>query len=131
LILQLVKTTARKDLQPFVNHAIHNLTAMAKLKHLDDSHLFALTGGDGPLRVEILQTFLVSARDSLAQLKEAQTGDAWRRVAHKLKGLAASVGAQVLADAAARASVGTPDAELMAVIEIEFGLLVGAIGAPA
>lgn len=86
---------------------------MTSLKLLDESHLFALTGGDAAMRDEVLRLFLESARENISQLQSARTGDAWRRSAHRLKGLAASVGAQTMAELAARATVGQIDPEIL------------------
>jgi HPt (histidine-containing phosphotransfer) domain-containing protein len=96
---------------------------MSTLKRLNSSHLFALTGGDGDLRAEILETFLASARASISELETAQSGDDWRRIAHKLKGLAASVGAEQLADLAAKASVNKRDEELLIAIRSNYAAL--------
>ncbi len=96
---------------------------MPSAKLLDESHLFALTGGDAGLRDEILETFLESARGNIELLRAADSGDIWRRAAHRLKGLAASVGAQSMADLAAEATLGNPDPALIAQLDGQLGIL--------
>jgi HPt (histidine-containing phosphotransfer) domain-containing protein len=93
---------------------------MSTRKRLNADLLFALTGGDAALRFEILQTFMTSARCNISELEAAQSGDDWRRVSHRLKGLAASVGAEQLADLAAKATVSKRDEDLLAAIRLGY-----------
>ncbi len=96
---------------------------MTTAKLLEDGHLFALTGGDNALRDDILLSFLESAGELVGSLSISCSGDEWRRVGHKLKGLAASVGASAMAALAARMSLGVPNAELITSLRQNFAAL--------
>lgn len=70
----------------------------------DAGFLDAYTGGDPEMRDEVLKIFLDQSRLLLARLEDAmEEGQAWRDAAHSMKGCARSVGANTLADIAARA----------------------------
>ncbi len=96
---------------------------MTTAKLLEDGHLFALTGGDSALRDDILLSFLESADELVGSLSVSCSGDEWRRIGHKLKGLAASVGAEAMAALAARMSLGIPDTEIISSIQQNFTAL--------
>jgi len=72
-------------------------TAPSDLPLIDPSHLLVLTAGDPALRALVMQDFLDSAYGILASLAGAHEVDAWRALAHRLKGAALGVGARRLA----------------------------------
>jgi histidine phosphotransfer protein HptB len=69
-----------------------------------DASLAAALGDDQALVAELRAAFLDSARRHFCALAEAESDREWRDAALRLKGLAASFGAESLMEAAARAS---------------------------
>jgi len=69
-----------------------------------DASLAAALGDDQALVAELRGVFLDSARKHFVALTNAATDAEWRDAALRLKGLAASFGAESLMDAAARAA---------------------------
>lgn len=67
----------------------------------DSTVIGAIAGGNAAIHADILQQGLTALRAYLAALDV--TEPAWPASVHKIKGLAASLGAQRLADAAGRA----------------------------
>jgi len=92
----------------------------------EEASLLARTGGDAKFARELVQLFVESAADTLARLNEAirraGNGEAVRRLAHSLKGAAATTSARAIASAAAEleASAGMAAAEqsLLALREV-------------
>jgi HPt (histidine-containing phosphotransfer) domain-containing protein len=70
---------------------------------LDLEHLRRFTLGDRELELEVLHLFIDQAPRTIAELRKAETADAWRRAAHTLKGSARAVGAWRLATLAEQA----------------------------
>lgn len=71
-----------------------------KERPVDLEHLARQTMGDKALELEVLQMFARQARESMKEIAAAE-GAARAAVAHRLKGSAQSVGATVVARAAA------------------------------
>lgn len=69
-----------------------------------DASLAAALGDDQALVAELRDAFLESARKHFRVMADAASDAEWRDAALRLKGLAASFGAESLMDAAARAS---------------------------
>lgn len=70
----------------------------------DAQFLDAYTGGDNEARDQVLKLFLVQSHLLLGRLESAiGFPKVWAEVAHSLKGCARSVGANTVADIAARA----------------------------
>ncbi len=67
---------------------------------LDDQILLMLTEGDVQFRADIMASFVDSAGDIILSLAQAGDAASRRAAAHKLKGLAASIGAGVMAQLA-------------------------------
>jgi HPt (histidine-containing phosphotransfer) domain-containing protein len=63
---------------------------------LDDQVLLMITEGDSGFRAEILASFISSAEVIIAEIVAATDVRTRQDKAHKLKGLAASVGATIL-----------------------------------
>lgn len=80
---------------------------------IDLVHLARQTMGDKALEIEVLQIFSRQARACLADLTRGDAG-LIGAVAHRLKGAASAVGAQEVADAAARLEANPGDAALIA-----------------
>ncbi len=72
------------------------MTAPAHHEILDDQILLMITEGDSGFRNEILASFVSSAQEIISDIGAAPDITARQAKAHKLKGLAASVGAGVL-----------------------------------
>jgi HPt (histidine-containing phosphotransfer) domain-containing protein len=123
-----VKNMINVLLQPFVNQSFRNVSHMSSVQLIDEGHLLPLTGGDADFRHEILLCFLGSARDNIDQLAAVKTQPDWKSATHRLKGLALSVGATMLADLAVEAEAGTRNPETVERIEGAFQLLARHIG---
>lgn len=84
---------------------------MPHLPPLNTADLLSLCGGDAAIVADILRSFVMSADGALDGLAAC---DAQERSArgHRLKGLAASVGAAGLAQAAARLEATPADAQV-------------------
>jgi HPt (histidine-containing phosphotransfer) domain-containing protein len=81
----------------------HNQSVGEGAAPLDLEHLRRFTLGDRALELEVLHLFIDQAPRTIAQLRKAETADAWRRAAHTLKGSARAVGAWRLAKLAEQA----------------------------
>lgn len=78
---------------------------------VDLAHLARYTGGDEGLNAEVLRLFDEQATDLVTRLQAilaARDTQAWRHVAHTLKGAARGIGAFALGDAAAFAEAVDP-----------------------
>jgi len=81
--------------------AVHESACAAEF---DAQFLDAYTGGDNDVRDQVLKLFLVQSDMLLGRLESAiGSPKAWAEAAHSLKGCARSVGANKVADLAARA----------------------------
>lgn len=67
---------------------------------IDREFLAGFTGGDSELEAELVGFFVENATLYMTELAGATPGEAWRRVSHKLKGAARSVGAVAVSDLA-------------------------------
>ncbi|MER2519085.1 MAG: Hpt domain-containing protein [Bdellovibrionales bacterium] len=68
---------------------------------IDLKNLREISGGDCALETQLFKSFLSSADEGLAGLKEAQQKDdapLWRRHAHAMKGISLNLGANPLGD---------------------------------
>jgi hypothetical protein len=73
-----------------------------------DTALKAASGDDASLAVELRQTFLESAKRQISMLSRSRCDANWQYTSWRLKGLAASFGANRLMELADEASVGAP-----------------------
>jgi HPt (histidine-containing phosphotransfer) domain-containing protein len=87
--------------------------APSSSRPIDLVHLAKQTMGDKALEIEVLQIFARQARACLAELTRGEACDV-KAVAHRLKGAAAAVGAQDVANAAARLEAAPADSALIA-----------------
>lgn len=69
----------------------------------DRPRLARFCGGDAALEQEIVQLFVGQLREQSQQLVAAADAAGWERVTHTLRGCAATVGADAIAEAARRA----------------------------
>lgn len=67
---------------------------------IDREFLAGFTGGDDELEAELIGFFVENATLYMTELENAEPGEPWRMVSHKLKGAARSVGAVVVSDLA-------------------------------
>jgi HPt (histidine-containing phosphotransfer) domain-containing protein len=80
---------------------MHSSKKPADHEILDDQVLLMITEGDSGFRAEILASFISSAEVIIAEIVAAPDAKTRQEKAHKLKGLAASVGAVILQQASA------------------------------
>jgi len=66
---------------------------------LNREYLSEMTGGDIQIDAQLYEVFVASTSDYLDQIKAAQTPEERKKAIHRLKGAAANVGAEDLADA--------------------------------
>ena len=88
---------------------------IAVRRPIDFEHLARQTMGDKALELEVLQMFARQARESMKELAGAQ-GSARAALAHRLKGSARAVGADVVAEAAEALEEKPGDAAALALV---------------
>lgn len=78
-----------------------------------------IAGGDPQLFAQLLGEFRRSATECVDELSILPSQQEWFRIAHRLKGIALSFGAQGLAEAAAAAEISPWDTDCLRVLRAE------------
>lgn len=103
-LLSVVRSLTRDDRRPRTPPA-------SVLPVIDEAHLRGFTDGEPQLERELAALYVSTARQYVERMRQAlESGEGWSGAAHALKGASANLGARRMAELAAMAEHGAPDA---------------------